>query len=262
MKQTIAILFILFFFSCKSDVAKKEVVTNNFQLDVFLKKYVSKANTGNDTIYLKNLNEAISLNTKKDQYQYSVEKYGDLFHNRHKYIQIINLDNNEYSIYVIKNKQVKKLISFEKTMELYEISIYDINGDGLDDFVLVYQTTGPKLYHFYLLNKNGDVAKEIKTYNYFPIKNKEFIQALNFRSPIVELKKMKWKEIDVDTIERIYYNWEHPVYYKSQKYPFKDFEDSDKQYIYDSTVKVEILKKLPPDYIKAVKKYYPRFDDK
>ncbi|OMQ13545.1 hypothetical protein [[Flexibacter] sp. ATCC 35103] len=166
-------------------------------------------------------------------------------------------ENNPKSTTYYIDQNHEKVLEYEDNPLLIKDTVFDINKDGLKDLVLLYQTTGPVQYHVYLFNKIGLVDKEIETYNYFPINEKEFIQAVNFRSPIVELKKLKWRGTDIDTIEKIYYDSEHPVYYQANKYPFKDFEPKDEKYSYDSTVKVKILKKLPDDYIKAIKKYYP-----
>ncbi|MCC9064130.1 hypothetical protein [Flavobacterium piscisymbiosum] len=258
MKKITIIIFILVFTSCKKDTTKKDVVTGNFQIDRFLKEYVSTSNTKGDSIYLKDLDVALSLNNKKDKYQYSVEKYGNLFDSKYKYIQIIDSNNYECTVYIIKNKEVIKLISFEKKIPFNKIFTRDINNDGQKDFVITSPTTGPEEFHICLLDKNtGLISNEINTYNYYPVKNNEFIEVVNHQSPIVHVFKMRWQGIKVDTIEKIYYDWEHPVYYKADKYPFKDFGDQDKSYVYDSTVKVKIIKKLPSEYIKAVKKYYP-----
>lgn len=191
-----------------------------------------------------------------------LKEKGYFFKNKILYVVERKYSENNPNVttyYIDKNHH--KVLEYEDNPVLIKDTIFDINKDGINDFILLYQTTGPVQYHAYLFNKSGLIAKEIETYNYYPTKGKEFIQVINFRSPIVELKKMKWKGVTIDTIEKIYYNWENPVYYKADKYPFKDFGDQDKRYVYDSTVKVNIIKKLPPDYIKAVKKYYPRFEE-
>lgn len=271
MKNKLIVIVFFIFFSCKDDFKKELSIKENqpiekksgeFQLDSFVQQFISRTNFSNDSIYKEKLNLEISSNNKKGKYQYSVEKFGNLFDNTYEYIQIVDHNSYQCTIYIIKNKTIVRLISFEKKIPFNKTYTTDVNNDGQKDFIIISPTTGPVEFHICLLDKKtGLISNQIKTYNYYPIKNNGFIQVVNFRSPIVELKKMKWKGTEIDTIEKIYYDWEHPVYYKADKYPFKDFESSDTRYIYDPKVKVQILKKLPDDYIKAIKKHYPRFDE-
>lgn len=268
MKNKLTVLIFFILISCKNEIRKDKSVVKRaisikenikateFSLDSFLQQFVSSTNYTNDSVCIEKLYLGISTHNKKDKYQYYVEKYGNIFDNKYKYIQVIDQNNKNLNIYIIKNKGVLKIISFEKTTALHKSYIDDINKDGFNDFILLYQTTGPEEYHAYLFNKNGFVDKEISTYNYFPITNNEFVQVINHQSPIVELKKMKWQGTSVDTIEKIYYDYNNPVYYKSNKYPYKEWEGH-AVYIYDPTVKAKILKKLPNDYVEAMKMYYP-----
>lgn len=195
-----------------------------------------------------------------------LKKKGYFFGNKILYTLETKYTENNPKIttyYIDINHQ--KILEYEDNAVLIKDTIYDINNDGLKDFVLLYQTTGPILHHIYLLNKNGVVTKEIETYNYFPLKNGEFIEAINFRSPIVRMKKMKWIGNTIDTIEKVNFNLhENSTYYKliNGKDPFLGIDpscnncDADK---YDKSVKTIKLKTLPEDYLQALKKYYPEF---
>jgi len=204
-----------------------------------------------DSVRLEVMNQkAFSIaNLKKGKSMYVFNsdtislKLGYIFSHNVKHLMINRKSNYLVftDIYMITNNGFKKVCSKSiNSLSYISESIRDVNGDGYLDF----------LFHWY--PESGCCLRDI--YDVFlQKKDGSFVEQQEFVNPNFDSKK---------TIIGLCYGYEAPLY----KYKWNDFKVDTIEYIYlpDSTngnqiirkknlrsdEKVEILKRLPTEYIK------------
>ena len=169
--------------------------------------YSMEIETFPDTISVSEENGIRYTVIKRNGLVLDVRQKGDLFSNGRIYCK-----HSEYNDSCLSTKvtwfldDTIKLLSYEETAAFIKDSIYDINYDGVNDLVLTYSVGSSTNSDIYLFGHNGMVLREKVLRNYFPLLDGEFIQSDSYRSGIVFFQKLKWNELQIDTLEQIYYD--------------------------------------------------------
>jgi len=183
-----SILFIVLLFSCSCNDSKSNEEQKR-------KKHISKSDTL-DTDNRVVFTEVILVNNLKYKKQ-----------------TITDYSVNHNLIHFLYETDT---IEFEKSELFVKDSIYDINSDGKNDFIIKYQSTDGFVTYTYLFNKisNRLATSPDTLYNFTPVDKKSFFQIYD-EFMFLRFEKYYWS--NTKTVEKTYlvdYSNELLHYYK------------------------------------------------
>lgn len=162
---------------------------------------------------------------------------GKAFDNR-KYLIIKRESSNFYiDIYLVKGNYFEKVINHEQWgMTYVKDSIQDINGDGKKDFLINwYGASGCCLKNFidvYLQRSDGTFSKMFEFSNPTFSVAEQIIRGVTYGHPGESaLYKYKWNQLEIDTIEYVYWNTSKDGHFLKSKYLPYDKRNQQKENI-------------------------------
>ena len=240
LSNTIPFLFLSLFCVVNSCCGKS---------DIKLTQTKSTITVFPDTIDIKEEKGINSMVIRKGESVLEIKQTGDFFCNQQIYSKIFEYDDNIFTNVVYYLNDTIKVLYYNEIESFINDSIYDINKDGINDLILKYKSASSIQYTIFLFGLDGMVAEEKKIYNYYPLSNKEFTQLESCGLDVVFFQKSKWNNLQIDTLEQIYYDIE-----EKKSYSTSPLIIIDGGYVKDKKAKVISLG-LDKCYSDALKEY-------
>lgn len=214
--------------TCYSSNFEKELLN-----DDFLEKFYNSDN--------------LNFTTKSLEFQHEI-----FFDNGKKYLLVKSKTPPVNTIYLQDHNKLVEILCFDTGADYKNYVISDVNDDHFKDIVVNQSSAGNIIASIFLQNPNDGTFK-----TKYELPNPTFDGKgvargfLRQQSPIIQLYKMKFNQLKMDTIESVFYNSDEiiPMYIKTNgRNPF--ITDANGEYTYSVQSKEAELSALPEEYKK------------